>query len=212
MPSHWSHVPPHQPIDIHMYPNSIYICVYMHLHINQTQCKRMITRFIYWGPENANHFICIYMYKCINNSWYLQSGVLHIFFTKCHQSLRQWPLSTIRPWATGWARDGQGHLAIEYQIPLTWNGLEVLSSNSIAEERHEYWQYLKKYDTDISINKIWQKEQVTQLGLWAPSLVQLMINHNYNMTVWILAGNYISFTIAAGLIRLHMPSVKKSRV
>ena len=36
--------------------------------------------------------------------------------------------------------------------------------------------------------------------------------NNYNMTVWILAGNYISFTIAAGLIRLHMPGVKKSRV
>ena len=35
---------------------------------------------------------------------------------------------------------------------------------------------------------------------------------DYNMTVWILAGNYISFTIAAGLIRLHMPGVKKSRV
>ena len=34
----------------------------------------------------------------------------------------------------------------------------------------------------------------------------------YNMTVWILAGNYSSFTIAAGLIRLHMPGVKKSRV
>ena len=34
----------------------------------------------------------------------------------------------------------------------------------------------------------------------------------YNMTVWILAGNYISFTIAAGLIKLHMPGVKKSRV
>ena len=35
---------------------------------------------------------------------------------------------------------------------------------------------------------------------------------NYNMTVWSLAGNYISFTIAAGLIRLHMPGVKKYRV
>ena len=35
---------------------------------------------------------------------------------------------------------------------------------------------------------------------------------DYNMTVWILVGNYISFTIAAGLIRLHMPGVKKSRV
>ena len=38
------------------------------------------------------------------------------------------------------------------------------------------------------------------------------LDRNYNMTVWILAGNYISFTIAAGLIRLHMPGVKKSRV
>ena len=37
-------------------------------------------------------------------------------------------------------------------------------------------------------------------------------NTDYNMTVWILAGNYISFTIAAGLIRLHMPGFKKSRV
>ena len=34
----------------------------------------------------------------------------------------------------------------------------------------------------------------------------------YNMAVWILVGNYISFTIAAGLIRLHMPGVKKYRV
>ena len=31
----------------------------------------------------------------------------------------------------------------------------------------------------------------------------------FNMTVWILVGNYISLTIAAGLIRLHMPGVKK---
>ena len=38
-----------------------------------------------------------------------------------------------------------------------------------------------------------------------------MLGVYYNMTVWILAGNYISFTIAAGLIRLHMPGVKKSR-
>ena len=38
------------------------------------------------------------------------------------------------------------------------------------------------------------------------------VNTNYDMTVWILAGNNVSFTIAAGLIRLHMPGVKKSRV
>ena len=38
------------------------------------------------------------------------------------------------------------------------------------------------------------------------------LNNYYNMTVWILVGYYISFTIAAGLIRLHMPGVKKSCV
>ena len=47
----------------------------------------------------------------------------------------------------------------------------------LLKKRHEYWQYLKKNNTDIIINKIWQKEQETQLGLWAPSLVQRMINH-----------------------------------
>ena len=32
------------------------------------------------------------------------------------------------------------------------------------------------------------------------------------MTVWILARNDINFSLAAGLIRLHMPSVKESCV
>ena len=30
----------------------------------------------------------------------------------------------------------------------------------------------------------------------------------YNMTVWILARKEINFSMAAGLIRLHMPGVK----
>ena len=34
------------------------------------------------------------------------------------------------------------------------------------------------------------------------------IANHYNMTVWILAGNDINFTIAAGLVRLHMPGGK----
>ena len=49
-------------------------------------------------------------------------------------------------------------------IQLTWNGLEISSSNSIAEKRYEYWQYLKKYNTDIIINKI-QKEKRNSIGL-----------------------------------------------
>ena len=43
-------------------------------------------------------------------------------------------------------------------------------------------------------------------------IVKQGIDWDYNMTVWILAGNYSSFTIAAGLSMLHMPGVKKSRV
>ena len=31
---------------------------------------------------------------------------------------------------------------------------------------------------------------------------------DYNMTVWILARKEINFSMAAGLIRLHMPGVK----
>ena len=38
------------------------------------------------------------------------------------------------------------------------------------------------------------------------------IVENYNMTVWILAGNYISFTIAAGLIKLHVCPVSRNLV
>ena len=36
--------------------------------------------------------------------------------------------------------------------------------------------------------------------------------YDYNMTRMVLAGNEINFAKAAGLIRLHMPSVKKYRV
>ena len=43
-------------------------------------------------------------------------------------------------------------------------------------------------------------------------LLQMSGMDDYNITVQILTGNYISFTIALGLIRLHMPSVKKSCV
>ena len=43
-------------------------------------------------------------------------------------------------------------------------------------------------------------------------MIMMILEKYYDMTVWILAWNYISFTIAAGLIRLHMPGVKKSRV
>ena len=48
---------------------------------------------------------------------------------------------------------------------------------------------------------------------WSDDGIELiLITLNYNMTVWILVGNYISVTIAAGSIRLHMPGVKKPRV
>ena len=36
----------------------------------------------------------------------------------------------------------------------------------------------------------------------------LVRGNYYNMTVWILARNDINLSMAAGLIRLHMPGVK----
>ena len=36
----------------------------------------------------------------------------------------------------------------------------------------------------------------------------LTLGTHYNMTVWILAGNIIKFSIAAGFIRLHVPGIK----
>ena len=57
---------------------------------------------------------------------------------------------------------------------MVWKYYQAIQ---LLKKIHEYWQYRKKYNTDIIINKIWQKEQETQLGLWAPSLVQQMINH-----------------------------------
>ena len=35
------------------------------------------------------------------------------------------------------------------------------------------------------------------------------LKHHYNMNVWILARNGTNFSMAAGLIRLHMPSVNQ---
>ena len=40
------------------------------------------------------------------------------------------------------------------------------------------------------------------------SIMARAIVSNYNMTVWILARNDINLSMAAGLIRLHMPGVK----
>ena len=62
------------------------------------------------------------------------------------------------------------------------------------------------------IGPFWQDTLAMIAWIIKDSAVSLDMAIYYNMTVWILAGSYISFTIAAGLIRLHMPGVKKSRV
>ena len=51
---------------------------------------------------------------------------------------------------------------------------------------------------------------INSVTLWLNK--QKRVVPHINMTVWIVAENYISFTIEAGLIRLHMPGVKKSLV
>ena len=58
----------------------------------------------------------------------------------------------------------------------------------------------------------WSRMTISQWTVAAGDEWHMVIVKYYNMIVWILAGNCISFTIAAGLIRLHMPGVKKSLV
>ena len=65
------------------------------------------------------------------------------------------------------------------------------------------WGYYNKFDSAKSLGYVTDVSKYHNAGIWSM---------DYNMTVWILAGNYIIFTIAAGLIRLHMPGVKKYRV
>ena len=56
----------------------------------------------------------------------------------------------------------------------------------------------------------------TKVRVWKPKIPKWPLGdhfesdvvENYNMTVWILARNDIYFSMAAGLIRLHMPCVK----
>ena len=65
------------------------------------------------------------------------------------------------------------------------------------------------------VNSLWPSDAIWQQEIWVnigSGNGLLPDGTKYNMTVWIWTGNYISFTIAAGLIRLHMPGVKKSRV
>ena len=58
----------------------------------------------------------------------------------------------------------------------------------------------------------WQVQRVTLAGPKSHTRAKMshwsVIILHYNMTVWNLARNDINFTIAAGLIRLHMPGVK----
>ena len=51
-----------------------------------------------------------------------------------------------------------------------------------------------------------QKLRITQLT--PQPIFQPLWWRHYNMTVWILARKEINFSMAAGLIRLHMPGVK----
>ena len=59
-------------------------------------------------------------------------------------------------------------------------------------------------------NYIWYNYRKDITKLWYQWWYECMIWYTlyYNMTVWILARNDINFSMAAGLIRLHMPGVK----
>ena len=64
--------------------------------------------------------------------------------------------------------------------------------------------------------RIWGNDSIRICGNWIGIYSDCCMSHrvtkwewvSYNMTVWILAWNDINFSMAAGLIRLHMPGVK----
>ena len=64
--------------------------------------------------------------------------------------------------------------------------------------------------------RIWGNDSIRICGNWIGIYSDSCMSHrvtkwewvSYNMTVWILAWNDINFSMAAGLIRLHMPGVK----
>ena len=79
--------------------------------------------------------------------------------------------------------------------------------SDLALWRHHSWSVTSR---EREVLASWR--HISQLFLHAHIGTKAIFTNDYNMTVWILAGNYISFTIAAGLIRLHMPGVKKYHV
>ena len=100
--------------------------------------------------------------------------------------------------------------------PSCWNSPETgeypVQGASNAENGSIWWRHHDmeaQHQTGMSLPEI--KTSPGQMK-WHATYAYASMLILYNMTVWIFAGNYISFTIAAGFIRLHMPGVKKSRV
>ena len=109
----------------------------------------------------------------------------------------------------GWLQNTPEHVhhqTFRLQIVFIWLlfvlRLAVANIPPHAKYKHQFHILLD------ALHSIWEHSNDEEITV---SFMKGVVEDN-NMTVWILAGNYISFTIAAGLIRLHMPGVKKSRV
>ena len=89
--------------------------------------------------------------------------------------------------------------------PMPHQGLYIISSSYVISN----WSYdpePAKLGFGLCYLDLWHLTLTFRVDITPVNRIY------YDMTVWILAGNYISFTIAAGLIKLQMPGVKKSRV
>ena len=90
-----------------------------------------------------------------------------------------------------------------------FNHVKHFVSKRIARQLYFSFIY-SRINYGIEVYGSCADEHFSKLQVMQNKLLKLLLN--YNMTVWILARNDINLSMAAGLIRLHMPGVKSSRV
>ena len=113
------------------------------------------------------------------------------------------------------------NVIISAKIPLTFvpevpiNNIPALVQIIVGADqatRHylnQWWLDYQRIYASLGLNELKHRCTDCQLYIvrWLGTLKEYQVIH-YNMTVWILMGNGINFSTAAGLIRQHMPSVK----
>ena len=94
-----------------------------------------------------------------------------------------------------------GNLTTAFILPSIKCKLQSYTKLKIKKKKSEDIEKIVWFSWYIS-DSFRCNKQMPWFQMYPPS------NLYYNMTVWILARKEINFSMAAGLIRLHMPGVK----